>query len=98
MQKSFDLFHDFENTKTNDDATQTSNDVYVLDCDLNTVGSVAGLAEGETVFSTRFDGDYGYLCTYRQTDPVFAVDLTDPANPKVVGELKLSGDAVIALA
>ena len=70
--------HDFENTKTNDDATQTSNDVYVLDCDLNTVGSVAGIAEGETVFSARFDGDYGYLCTYRQTDPVFAVDLTAP--------------------
>ena len=83
--------HDFENTKTNDDATQTRNDVYVLDSDLNTVGSVAGLAEGETVFSARFDGDYGYLCTYRQTDPVFAVDLTDPVNPKVVGELKLSG-------
>lgn len=83
--------HDFENTKTNDDATQTRNDVYVLDSDLTTVGSVAGLAEGETVFSARFDGDYGYLCTYRQTDPVFAVDLTDPANPKVVGELKLSG-------
>lgn len=53
--------HDFENTKTNDDATQTRNDVYVLDSDLNTVGSVAGLAEGETVFSARFDGDYGYL-------------------------------------
>ena len=83
--------HDFENTKTNDDATQTSNDVYVLDCDLNTVGSVAGIAEGETVFSARFDGDYGYLCTYRQTDPVFAVDLTAPTDPKVVGELKLSG-------
>ena len=83
--------HDFENTKTNDDATQTSNDVYVLDRDLNTVGSVAGIAEGETVFSARFDGDYGYLCTYRQTDPVFAVDLTAPTDPKVVGELKLSG-------
>lgn len=82
---------DFENTKTNDDATQTSNDVYVLDRDLNTVGSVAGIAEGETVFSARFDGDYGYLCTYRQTDPVFAVDLTAPTDPKVVGELKLSG-------
>lgn len=83
--------HDFENTKSSDDAAQTRNDVYVLDSGLNTVGSVAGLAEGETVFSARFDGDYGYLCTYRQTDPVFAVDLTDPANPKVVGELKLSG-------
>ncbi len=83
--------HDFENTKANDDAAQTRNDVYVLDSGLNTVGSVAGLAKGETVFSARFDGDYGYLCTYRQTDPVFAVDLTDPANPKVVGELKLSG-------
>lgn len=83
--------HDFENTKANDDAAKTSNDVYVLDSGLNTVGSVTGLAEGETVFSARFDGDYGYLCTYRQTDPVFAVNLSDPANPQVVGELKLSG-------
>ena len=70
---------------------QTRNDVYVLDASLKTVGSVTGLAEGERVFSARFDGDYGYLCTYRQTDPVFAVDLTEPTNPKVVGELKLSG-------
>ena len=70
---------------------QTRNDVYVLDDSLKTVGSVTGLAEGEQVFSARFDGDYGYLCTYRQTDPVFAVDLTEPTNPKVVGELKLSG-------
>ncbi|MFR0795259.1 MAG: beta-propeller domain-containing protein [Oscillospiraceae bacterium] len=40
------------------------------------------------MFSARFDGDYGYLCTYRQTDPVFAVDLTAPTDPRVVGELK----------
>lgn len=83
--------HDFENTKTDENGTQTSNDVYVLDGDLKTVGSVTGIAEGETVFSARFDGDYGYLCTYRQTDPIFAVDLRDPANPAVVGALKLSG-------
>lgn len=83
--------HDFENTKADDDGMQTRNDVYVLDASLKTVGSVTGLAEGEQVFSARFDGDYGYLCTYRQTDPIFAVDLRDPANPTVVGELKLSG-------
>mgnify|MGYP005927160909 CR=1 FL=1 len=83
--------HDFENTKADEDGMQTRNDVYVLDASLKTVGSVTGLAEGEQVFSARFDGDYGYLCTYRQTDPVFAVDLTEPTNPKVVGELKLSG-------
>ena len=83
--------HDFENTKADDGGMQTRNDVYVLDDSLKTVGSVTGLAEGEQVFSARFDGDYGYLCTYRQTDPVFAVDLTEPTNPKVVGELKLSG-------
>lgn len=82
--------HDFENTKADEDGMQTRNDVYVLDASLKTVGSVTGLAEGEQVFSARFDGDYGYLCTYRQTDPVFAVDLTEPTNPKVVGELQSS--------
>ena len=89
---SYSVYRDEkQNTKADEDGMQTRNDVYVLDASLKTVGSVTGLAEGEQVFSARFDGDYGYLCTYRQTDPVFAVDLTEPTNPKVVGELKLSG-------
>lgn len=81
--------HDFENYDYDD--TQTQNDLYVLDAELRVAGSVTGLAAGETIYSARFDGDYGYLCTYRTVDPIFALNLSDPANPTVTGELELPG-------
>ena len=81
--------HKFENYEPMD--SDRSNDVFVLDGDLNVVGSVTDLAPDESVYSARFDGAYGYLCTYRTVDPIFAVDLSDPAAPQVVGELSLSG-------
>ncbi|MBQ9045957.1 MAG: beta-propeller domain-containing protein [Oscillospiraceae bacterium] len=84
-----DATNDFENTKFS--GTETANDLFVLDADLKTVGSVTGIAEGERVYAVRFQGDWGYLCTYRETDPIFAVDLSDPAAPKVTGEVKLTG-------
>ena len=84
-----DEANDFENYKFEE--STSSNDVIVLDSALKQLGSVTGVAEGEFVYSVRFQGDYGYLCTYRTTDPIFAVDLTDPSAPKVVGEVKLSG-------
>lgn len=88
-QVYLDEENDFENYKH--ESNEKSNDLFVLNSDLKTVGSVTGIAEGEQVYSVRFQDDYGYLCTYRTTDPIFAVDLTDPAAPKVVGEVKLSG-------
>lgn len=72
------------------ESVQTSG-VYVLDGGLNLVGSLDGLAEDERVYSVRFDGDIAYFVTFRQTDPLFAVDLSDPAAPKIVSELKLPG-------
>ena len=84
-----DEARNFENYDYDDE--QTSNDLFVLDSSLKTVGSVTGLAENEQIYSARFDGDYGYLCTYRTVDPIFALDLSDPANPAVIGELKLPG-------
>lgn len=81
--------HKFENYEPMD--SDRSNDVFVLDGDLNVVGSVTDLAPDESVYSARFDGDYGYLCTYRTVDPIFAVNLSDPTSPQVVGELSLSG-------
>ncbi|MDR1767941.1 MAG: beta-propeller domain-containing protein [Propionibacteriaceae bacterium] len=65
--------------------------LYVLDDSLGVVGSVPELVSGETVESVRFDGPVGYVVTYRQVDPLFAIDLADPAQPKVVGELKIPG-------
>ena len=67
------------------------NALYVLDENLQTVSLIDDLAEGETIRSARFFGDTGYFVTFRQTDPLFSVDLSDPANPKILGELKISG-------
>jgi uncharacterized secreted protein with C-terminal beta-propeller domain len=54
-------------------------------------GAVAGLGAGETIHSVRFLGDLGYVVTFRQTDPLYVVDLRDPAAPRVAGELKIPG-------
>ncbi len=70
------------------------NNVYVLEQEgqhLETVGSVEGIAPGETIHSARFEGDYGFMVTFRQVDPFFTLDLSEPTNPEVVGELKLPG-------
>ena len=55
------------------------------------VGRLDGLGRGERVYSVRFVGPTGYVVTFRQTDPLYVVDLRDPANPAAVGELKLTG-------
>jgi len=67
------------------------NNVYVLDETLNTVGSLEGLAPGEEIYSARFMGDRCYLVTFKKVDPLFAIDLSDPENPEVLGKLKIPG-------
>lgn len=67
------------------------NSVYVLNEKLKTVGSIKGLAKDERVYSARFMGDVGYFVTYRETDPLFTVDLSDPKKPKIIGKLKIPG-------
>ncbi len=67
------------------------NGVYVLNDDMSLAGAVTGLAEGETIQSVRFSGETGYVVTYEQTDPLFVLDLSDPAAPAVAGELKIPG-------
>lgn len=71
--------------------TTTTNALFVLDRNLKTVGQIVGLAPGERVYSVRFMGNYGYFVTFRQVDPLFAVDLTDPTAPKVLSALKIPG-------
>ena len=65
--------------------------LYVLDNDMALIGSVTGLGEDERVYSVRFSDDIGYFVTFRQTDPLFAVDLSDPENPTVLSALKIPG-------
>ncbi|MBN2113919.1 MAG: beta-propeller domain-containing protein [Acidimicrobiia bacterium] len=55
------------------------------------VGRVGDLGRGESIYSVRFAGPTGYVVTFRQTDPLYVVDLRDPAGPRVSGELKITG-------
>jgi uncharacterized secreted protein with C-terminal beta-propeller domain len=55
------------------------------------VGLVDGLGQTEQIYSVRFMGDTGYVVTFRQTDPLYTLDLSDPRSPRVVGELKIPG-------
>ena len=59
--------------------------------EMRVVGSVDGLGVGERIFAVRFLGEIGYVVTFRQTDPLYTIDLSDPANPAVLGELKILG-------
>jgi len=67
------------------------NHVYVLDMDLNIVGRLEDLAPGERIYSARFMGDRCYLVTFKKVDPLFVIDLEDPTNPTVLGQLKITG-------
>ena len=58
---------------------------------LTEVGKVGDLGRGERIFSVRFTGDIGYVVTFRQVDPLYVIDLADPAAPAVAGELKIPG-------
>ncbi len=55
------------------------------------LGRVDGLGPTETIHAVRFLGEVGYVVTFRQTDPLYTVDLSDPTAPEVVGELKIPG-------
>jgi uncharacterized secreted protein with C-terminal beta-propeller domain len=72
-------------------SVQSQNNVYVLDMDLKLVGSLEEIAPGETIYATRFIGDICYLVTFRQVDPFFVIDLSDPTDPQVLGQLKIPG-------
>lgn len=65
--------------------------LYVLDETLKTVGKLTDIAPDEQIKSTRFLGNIAYVVTFRNTDPLFAIDVSDPKNPKLLGEVKLPG-------
>ena len=68
-----------------------TNGLYILDADMKTIGKIENLADNEEIKSARFMGDTGYFVTYRNTDPLFSADLSDPTKPKIIGELKITG-------
>ena len=71
-------------------STQVNN-VYILNQNLTVTGKLEGLAPNENMHSVRFMGDRCYLVTYQTTDPLFVIDLANPTNPTVLGELKIPG-------
>src|SRR2546422_9037030 len=68
-----------------------SDDVYVLGQDMSQVSAVRNLAPGENIYAVRFVGDMGYVVTFAQIDPLFAISFKDIANPVVLSALKVTG-------
>jgi inhibitor of cysteine peptidase len=74
-----------------DENRPSANNLYILDENLDEVGKLENLARGERIYSARFMNDRIYIVTFRETDPLFVIDGSDPKNPKVLGELKIPG-------
>lgn len=70
---------------------ESYNNVFVLDENLEIIGYVENIAEGEQIYSVRFVDEKCYLVTFKQIDPFFVIDLKDPTNPEILGELKIPG-------
>lgn len=74
-----------------DAAHQSTNNLYVLNLSLETVGKIEDIATGEQIYSVRFLGDRAYMVTFKTVDPLFVIDTSDPRNPKILGKLKIPG-------
>ena len=82
---SYDYNSDFWWTGTQ------QNNVYTLDMNLKLVGKLEDLGTGENFHSARFMGNRLYMVTYEKTDPLFVIDLSQPSNPKLLGQLVIPG-------
>ncbi len=74
-----------------DSSKQSSNNLYVLNQDLETVGKIEDIALGEQIYSIRFMGNRAYMVTFKTVDPLFVIDTTNPRNPVILGKLKIPG-------
>ena len=90
-QFSMDEYEGYFRVATTTHGETSRNNIYILDMGLNIVGSLSDLAPGEMIYSARFMGERGYLVTFEMIDPLFVIDLSDPYNPRVLGELKITG-------
>lgn len=83
-----------DDTSTQPPPNQPFNAVFVLapgTDKLDVVGTISNIAPGERLYAARFLGPRGFLVTFQQIDPLFVLDLADPASPQIVGELKIPG-------
>lgn len=70
---------------------KTENRLYIYDKDLNEISKIDNMANGEKIYSVRFIGKVGYIVTFKEIDPLFVIDLSDPTKPEIKGELKIPG-------
>lgn len=88
---SLDEYQGYLRVLLTEDSDGESNSLYILDADMQVTGAIRDLADGETIRSARFVGTMAYFVTFRQTDPLFCADLSNPDNPQILSELKLTG-------
>ena len=88
---SLDEYQGYLRVLLTEDSNGESNSLYILDADMQVTGAIRDLADGETIRSASFMGTIAYFVTFRQTDPLFCADLSDPDNPQILSELKLTG-------
>jgi uncharacterized secreted protein with C-terminal beta-propeller domain len=74
-----------------DNRDTSTNNVYVLDNALKATGSLEDVAPGESIYAVRFMGKRAYLVTFLHVDPLFVIDLSQPADPRILGKLKIPG-------
>ena len=87
----------FRIATTSERAGMDVNNLYVLDSELKESGKVTGFARNESIKAVRFIGDKAYVITYEAIDPLFIIDLSDPARPLIEGEVKIDGFSTLLI-
>ena len=87
----------FRIATTSERAGMNVNNLYVLDSELKEAGKVTGFARNESIKAVRFIGDKAYVITYEAIDPLFIIDLSDPADPRIEGEVKIDGFSTLLI-
>ena len=76
---------------TIEDGNESTNELHLYNFGMEEEGSVTGIAKGEEIYAARYIGNIAYFVTYHNTDPLYAVDISDPENPKLLGNVKMTG-------
>ena len=92
-QYSMDEYNEHFRLATTNWKDTTQNTIYVVNMNLTTVGSVElkNAEIRETIMSARFIGNKAYIVTFEQKDPFFVLDMSNPTDPRVAGELEIPG-------
>ncbi len=90
-QYSFDEYKDNLRVATTVYGDKDTNYLYVLDSNLGELGTVKSFGKGESIKAVKYVNDYAYVITYKETDPLFVINLSDPQKPEIMGKVKIDG-------